>query len=128
MKSRPLHERLGFAAAGLREAYARERSFRVHCRFAAAALLALSVLQPAPVWWAVVTTLAVLVLAFELVNSALEGFIDLMHPGQHPEIKVVKDMAAGAVLLLSLAALVVGLCMVLATGPAALARWKEWIG
>ncbi len=73
MKGRPLIERLGYAAAGLREAVARERSFRTHLRFAGAAVLALLVLRPSPVWWGLVGLVATLVLAFEMINSALEG-------------------------------------------------------
>ena len=126
MKSRGFRERFGFAAAGLREAHARERSFRVHCRFALAALVALVALRPAPVWWALVSLSVALVLAFEMINSALEGFIDLIHPGLHPEIKVVKDMAAGAVLVMSLAALAVGAALVLAAGPGLLAALGVW--
>ena len=127
MKRRPLRTRVGFAVAGLREAYARERSFRTHTRFAAAAAGAVVGLGRAPPWWALVALTVALVLAFEMMNSALEGFIDLMHPGLHPEIKVAKDMAAGAVLLMSLAALAVGACLVWSAGPAALVRWEGWV-
>lgn len=125
MKARPLRERLGYAAAGLREAYGRERSFRVHLRFAAAALLVLAVLRPAPLWWALVVLVVALVLGFELLNSALEGFIDLIHPAIHPEIKVIKDMAAGAVLVMSVAALVIGACLMIEVG---VPRIGDWIG
>jgi diacylglycerol kinase len=113
MKNRPFRARIGFALAGLRVAFTRENSFRTHCLFAAAALVALLVLHPAPLWWALVAVVIALVIALELVNSALEALIDLLHPGQHPEIKVIKDMIAGAVLVASLAALVVALAMVL---------------
>lgn len=126
MKRRPLRARLGFAAAGLREAHARERSFRTHVRFSVAALAALIVLRPAPQWWALVAVVVALVLALEMLNSALEGFIDLMHPGIHPEIKVIKDMAAGAVLVISMAAVVVGACMVIAVAPVRWAEVLEW--
>jgi len=54
------------------------------------------------------------VLALELLNSAVEGVIDLLHPGLHPEIKAIKDMIAGAVLIVSLAALVVALSLIVA--------------
>ena len=118
MKRRPLRERVGFAVAGLREAHSRERSFRTHCRFALAALAVLIVLRPTPMWWALVAVAIGVVLAFEMINSALEGFIDLMHPGLHPEIKVVKDMSAGAVLVVSIAALVVGGALMVEAGPA----------
>lgn len=120
MKNRPLHERLGFAAAGLREGWLRERSFRTHAVCAGAVLAALLVLRPAPVWWAVTALTVALVMTLELVNSALEGVIDLLHPGLHPEIKVIKDMVAGAVLIASLAALGVAASLVVSLG------WPRW--
>ena len=123
MKGRHWRHRMGFAAAGLREGWLRERSFRAHGWFALAGLLALLILRPAPLWWALLAIVAALVMGFELINSALEGFIDLMHPAIHPEIKVIKDMAAGAVLLCGLAAVAVAAALLVAAGPAALARW-----
>lgn len=115
MKNRPLHQRLGFAFAGLRSGWLRERSFRTHCLFALAALIALAVLRPAAVWWALVALVAAMVMAFELINSAVEGVIDLLHPGQHPEIKIIKDMVAGAVLIVSIAALIVAAALLVAS-------------
>jgi diacylglycerol kinase (ATP) len=118
MKNRPFRQRVGFAVAGLRAGFARESSFRTHCLFAAAALIALLVLRPAPLWWALVATIIALVMALELVNSAIETLVDLLHPGLHPEIKALKDMIAGAVLIVSLAALIVAVAMVIANRAA----------
>jgi diacylglycerol kinase (ATP) len=115
MKNRPLNQRLGFAFAGLRSGWLRERSFRTHCLCAFAALIALVVLRPAGIWWALVALVAAMVMAFELINSAVEGVIDLLHPGQHPEIKVIKDMVAGAVLIVSIAALMVAAALLVAS-------------
>ena len=56
-----------------------------------------------------------LVIAAELINTALEHLADHLHPEQHPRIKIVKDCAAAAVLILSAGALWVALLMVLAT-------------
>ena len=50
-----------------------------------------------------------LVLVAELLNSALETLADHLHPEQHPEVGAAKDIAAGAVLVASAVALVVGL-------------------
>ena len=115
MKGRPLGERLGFAGAGLRAAFMREASFRTHLVFASAALAALVSLRPAPAWWALVAVTIAMVLALELLNAALEGASDLLHPGHHPTIGVVKDMLAGAVLGAAIAALVVASAMVIDT-------------
>ncbi len=69
MKNRPFHTRLGFAIAGIVEGWRRERSFRSHILFAEAALAALCILRPAPVWWAIVFLTIGLVLALELINA-----------------------------------------------------------
>jgi diacylglycerol kinase (ATP) len=117
MKNRNFITRLGFAYAGLIAAFRRERSFRTHLIFAALAALALVILRPAPVWWALVAVVVALVLAMELVNSAIEAVIDLLHPERHEEIRAAKDMVAGAVLLISLAALIVALSLVIEQVP-----------
>jgi diacylglycerol kinase len=113
VKGRPLHERLGFAIAGLRTGFQRERSFRTHVLAASFALAVLLVLRPAPIWWAAVAIVIALVFSLELLNSAIEAVIDLLHPGIHPEIKAAKDMVAGAVLTISIAALVVACAMLI---------------
>jgi len=49
------------------------------------------------------------VLGAELVNTAIECLADHLHPEQHPRIKLVKDCAAAAVLVVSLGAVSVAL-------------------
>ena len=116
-KNRPFLERVAFALAGWRSGWHRESSFRTHCLFAVAALIALIVLRPHPVWWALVAVTIALVLALELINSAMETLIDLLHPAHHPEIKVIKDMVAGGVLIISVAALVVAAALLVEQVP-----------
>ncbi len=128
MKNRPVRERVGFAIAGIREAYAREQSFRIHVRTLAAAIVVLIVLRPPAIWWAAIVIVAALVMALEMINSALEGFVDLMHPDVHPAIKVVKDMASGAVLLAGIAAIAVAACLLIAVGPGFLGEVRGWVG
>jgi diacylglycerol kinase (ATP) len=55
----------------------------------------------------IVITVAV-VLAFELINTALEAIVDLLTLANHPLAKVAKDAAAGAVLVVAFAAVIVG--------------------
>lgn len=122
MKNRPFSERIGFAAEGLRTGWRRENSFRAQSRMAALATVALVILRPAPIWWGLISLTVALVLALELINSAVEAEIDLLHPGIHPQIKVAKDMLAGAVLTTSIASLAVGIAMAVATLPRFLAE------
>ncbi|MCU0353219.1 MAG: diacylglycerol kinase family protein, partial [Cytophagales bacterium] len=52
-----------------------------------------------------------LVWAAEAVNTAIERLVDFVSPGHDPRAGAVKDIAAGAVLIISIAAAVVG-CIV----------------
>jgi diacylglycerol kinase (ATP) len=107
MKNESFPRRLGFALAGLRTAWRTENSFKVHVVAAVAVAGALVWWQPAPLWWATIALAIGAVIAAELFNTAIEYLADHLHPEQHPHIKVVKDCAAGAVLVASLAALAV---------------------
>ncbi len=49
-----------------------------------------------------------LVIIAEMFNSAIEATVDLVSPNYHPLAKFAKDIAAGAVLITSILAIVVG--------------------
>jgi diacylglycerol kinase (ATP) len=105
MKNQGFVRRLGFALAGLRATWREEQSFRLHVVAAVGVLVALLWIRPSPMWWAIAGLTIAFVMATEIVNTALEGLADHLHPEQHPKIKAVKDCAAGAVLVASIAAL-----------------------
>src|SRR5262249_34688497 len=54
-----------------------------------------------------------LVMVAEMFNSAIEATVDLVHPNYHPLAKFAKDIAAGAVLITTIIALVVGGLLIL---------------
>lgn len=108
MKNQPFQQRIKYAWDGIRGALRRERSLRTQMFFAGAVIPALLILRPALIWWALVGITVALVLAAELINTALENLADHLHPEQHPRIKVVKDCAAAAVLVLCIGAVWVG--------------------
>jgi undecaprenol kinase len=105
MKNKAFQHRLGYAIAGIGAAFGGENSFRLQCAAAGGVLIALIVLRPAPIWWAVAALAVATVLAAEQFNTALEHLADRLHPEVHPEIRIAKDCAAGAVLIASLGAL-----------------------
>lgn len=111
MKNRPFHHRLRFAIQGIVRVWRRERSFRTQSLCAAVAPALLAMLRPGALWTALIVVSITLVLALELVNSALEYLIDHLHPALADPIRDAKDAAAGAVLLASIAALAAGVAM-----------------
>jgi undecaprenol kinase len=70
------------------------RSLRTQVLVLIAVVIALIVLRPAPLWWALVLLASSAVLAAELFNTAIERLADHLHPELHPEIRIVKECAA----------------------------------
>jgi diacylglycerol kinase (ATP) len=60
-----------------------------------------------------------LVVVAEMFNSAIEAVVDLVSPSYNPMAKFAKDIAAGAVLVTTLIALVVGALLILGEN-----RWE----
>ena len=113
LKNKSFATRLKFALAGLGHAIGAERSVRTHLMFLAAVLAALAYLRPAPVWWALVLLISSAVIAAELFNTAIERLADQLQPEPDPQIRIVKDCAAAAVLVLSAGALCVAAALAL---------------
>jgi diacylglycerol kinase len=91
------------------EAWRRQRNVRIQLAVAVAVTaLGLFLRLPAS-HWAILSLTYGLVLAAELLNSALEALTDLVSPAYHPLAGRAKDVAAGAVLLVAVVAVVVGL-------------------
>lgn len=63
--------------------------------------------------WAVIMIAICFVWLAEIINTALEAITDLASPGQHPLARVGKDVGAGAVLLASITAIILGLLILL---------------
>jgi diacylglycerol kinase len=110
---------LKHAAEGLLYAMRTQRNFRIH-------LVATALVVVVGLWlslpyasWAVLTLTIGTVLVTEMMNTAAEALVDLASPDYHPLAKLVKDVAAGAVLVTAIVAIVVGLIVL---GPPLLAR------
>jgi undecaprenol kinase len=102
---------MGYALAGFMHGLRRERSVRFQVVVLILVFAALAVLRPEPIWWAVVALASAGVLAAELINTAIETLADHLSPEFHPQIRVVKDCAAAAVLVCVIGALVVAVAL-----------------
>ena len=109
MKSPSFARSLSRAWTGLCIAFKEERSFRVHVAMACAVFTCLAIF-PLELWQRcllLVVTMGVLVL--ELINSSVERLLDLLKPRLSSYVGEIKDLMAGAVLLASLFAAIIGL-------------------
>ncbi len=102
-----------FAGRGLGYALRTQRNMRIHLAIGAVAVGAAAYFRVSAVEWLFLSVTIALVLVAELINTALEVWIDFVSRERRAEAMVVKDLAAGAVLVCSLSAVVVGVIVFL---------------
>ena len=97
-----------YAWAGLTYAFTTQRNFRIHVAIGALAIGLSIVLHLTRVEIALIGLTIGLVLAMELLNTAIESVVDLtVKQSYHDLAKIAKDCAAGAVLVSALVAVLV---------------------
>ena len=111
MKGLEPKARLGFALRGLADAWRTEFTFRVQVAAAVAAAAVTAAVRPGPSWIAAIALAIGVVLAAELFNTALEHALDGLHPEHAQFVRIAKDCAAAAVLVLSITSVVVFVAM-----------------
>ncbi len=109
---RTLRKSLRFAFQGLRTVSVHEHSFRVHVLALVALVIVISLLRVTVVETALLLIVTMIVLVLELVNSIFERFIDMVEPRVGAQVRDLKDIMAGAVLITSVGALVIGLIII----------------
>jgi diacylglycerol kinase len=97
------------AFGGLWHAIKTQRNMRIHLAIAGAVLVLGLYLQVDWLEWAVLALTIGFVLVAEMFNTVAEAAMDAATPYYHPLVKTAKDVAAGAVLLTSIIAVLVGL-------------------
>ncbi|TFJ94084.1 diacylglycerol kinase family protein [Lentibacillus salicampi] len=106
---------VGFSHAwnGIKAATRTEGNFRIHLITAFAVISAGIFFRLTVIKWLMIIVAIGFVLAVELLNTAIEKMLDYLKPDIHPHAKVIKDLAAGAVLVSAMTAAVVGLLVFL---------------
>ncbi|MBW4426911.1 MAG: diacylglycerol kinase family protein [Nostoc desertorum CM1-VF14] len=97
-----------YAWAGISYSFQTQRNFRIHVSVCAMAIALSVFLHLQAVEIAVIGVTSGLVLALELLNTAIESLVDLtVKQTYHDLAKIAKDCAAGAVLVSALVAVLV---------------------
>jgi diacylglycerol kinase len=112
----------GYAFAGLGYMFRTQGNARIEMGIGLLAVALGAWLRIGRVEWAVIVFTIALVLILEGLNTTIELAINLASPDPHPFAKHAKDLAAGMVLLASIASVVVGLLIL---GPP---LWRRLVG
>lgn len=100
-----------YAWDGVKYTWLHERNMRIHTAAALAALTLAWVLEIRTLEFVAVSLVSGMVIVAEMANTALEALIDLVIKKRDPLAAIAKNTAAGAVLITSLAALLVGVAV-----------------
>ncbi|MBW4611844.1 MAG: diacylglycerol kinase family protein [Desmonostoc vinosum HA7617-LM4] len=103
-----------YAWAGISYSFQTQRNFRIHVSVCALAIAMSVFLHLQAVEIAIIGITSGLVLALELLNTAIESLVDLTVKQTYHELaKIAKDCAAGAVLISAFVAVLVAAVLLL---------------
>ena len=109
MKQPSFFRSVAYAWSGLVHTFRSHRNARWHVVAALAAIALATWLRIDSTRWAILLLTIGAVCAGETINTTVEALVDLLSPEWHERAKVAKDVSAGAVLLLAVTAIAVGL-------------------
>ena len=101
------------AFKGILVALKEERNMKIHASFVILVSLAGLLLKISLVEWLCCLFCFALVISMELMNTAIENFVDFVEPKYNEKVGKVKDIAAGAVLINALFSIIIGLIIFL---------------
>ncbi|MGB7345121.1 MAG: diacylglycerol kinase [Pirellulaceae bacterium] len=97
------------AIAGGFWAFRTQSSFWVHIPITAMVFALAALLKIGPIQWTAIVLATMVVFAAELLNTAIEQIVKVLHPDHDPNIGHALDAAAAGVLVTAIGAVAVGL-------------------
>lgn len=113
LKKEPLYKSFSYAFEGIFAGIRKERNMKIHCVAVIGVTAAGIVFHISALEWCICLVLFGMIMALELVNTAIEAVVDLVTEEKRPLAKLAKDTAAGAVLIAALMAAAAGLMIFL---------------
>ncbi|MBI4970551.1 MAG: diacylglycerol kinase family protein [Candidatus Omnitrophica bacterium] len=113
-------KKIFWASEGAAFVFKNELSFRIELAVGVVVIIAGFIFHLGRIEWCFVILGIALIFSLEFLNTAVEKILNFFHPSEHPEVKVIKDIAAGAVLIANIMAAVIGVIIFL---PHVLALW-----
>lgn len=107
-RKRTLVSSFSFAWDGIKEAFQNEPNFRIHIIVAILASLMGFYFKISQSEWMVLLLTITTVIVLELINTAIEAIVDIASPKINKLAKIAKDVSAAAVLIASLASILIG--------------------
>lgn len=97
-----------YAFNGIFTSIKNERNIKIHIVIMILVIIFGIILKISKTEWLICIILFGLVISMELINSAIEKVVDLVTKEKNEQAKIIKDTAAGAVLVTAIAAAIIG--------------------
>jgi len=97
-----------YAFRGLKFFFIHDHNGRLHFIAATIAIGLSCFLHLSASEWMIILLIIGAVIVTEMINASIEKLADVVSPAYHPKIKIVKDVAAGAVLVAAFLAVIIG--------------------
>ena len=98
-----------YAFEGIFSAIKKERNMKIHIAMMLAVIVAGIIFSISKIEWICCLFCFGLVISLEMVNTAIEVLADLVDEKYNEKIKLIKDVAAGAVLVSAIISAIIGL-------------------
>ena len=109
MFKRNLFQSFKFAWRGLIFVFRNERNMRIHCAIAIIAVILAAFMKISAIEWFFLLFAIAFVFTAETLNTAFELLLDYVNgKAHHTTVMMLKDIAAGGVLIAAINALIVG--------------------
>lgn len=108
-----LYKAFAYAFRGVYTFFSNDPNGRLELCFAVIAIAMGFMLRISGIEWIAVFLCIGMVLSLEMINASIEKLCDMVEPNFHPAIKIIKDIAAGAVLVSAVVSLIIGIIIFL---------------
>ena len=108
-ENKRLIKSFGYALTGIKSAFKAEPNMRIHIAIIILVIIMGFIFKITKLEWIICIILFGLVISAELVNTAIENLTDIAMPEINPNAKLVKDIAAGSVLVMAMVSAIIGL-------------------
>ncbi len=103
----------GFAFKGIRIVGRSQQNFWIHVIIAGLVVVSGFYAKLTHTEWCILVLTMVVVLAMEVINTAIEKLVDFVSPGFNEQAGMIKDISAAAVLVTAIGAIIIGLIIFL---------------
>ena len=104
-----LRKSFGYAFKGIDDVIEHEPNMKIHVVVAILVVIMAIILKVSIIEWIILVLLIGAVLAAETINTTIENLVDMYTKEYDEKAKIVKDTAAGTVLIFAITSAIIGL-------------------